>query len=221
MIIGCTFVKAATFLFPPGPGAAGYGMARRRDIPRDEILDAAQFLLQTRGCNGFSIRDLGEEVGLRTASLHYHFPAKADLLSAVVRRYRDRLNARIAEIEAETDVLGARLERVTALFSPLPGQGGRLCVLGVMAADFLTLPPGPAEEARALTANLLGWLTRFISRAKAEGELPPGTDPEATAASLLAAIQGSLLLARTAGPEFTEGVMLAALAGITTAEKHL
>ena len=91
-------------------------MARRRDIPRDEILDAAQHLLQTKGCHGFSLRDLGEEVGLRSASLHHHFPAKADLITAVVRRYRDRLNARIAAIEAETDSLMARLVRVSSLF---------------------------------------------------------------------------------------------------------
>src|SRR5436190_5831409 len=194
-------------------------MARRRDIPRDEILDAAQHLMQTRGCNGFSLRDLGEEVGLRTASLHHHFPAKADLLSAVVRRYRDRLNARIAEIEAETDVLGTRLERVAALFLPLPGQGVRLCVLAVMAADFQTLAPGPAEEARALTANLLGWLTRFLLRAKTEGELPSRTQPESAAAALLATIQGSLLLERTGGPGIAERAVRLTLMEISHPEK--
>jgi TetR/AcrR family transcriptional repressor of nem operon len=195
-------------------------MARRRDIPRDEILDAAQHLLQTRGCNGFSIRDLGDEVGLRTASLHHHFPAKADLLAAIVHRYRDRLNTRIAEIEAETDVLSTRLERVTALFSPLAEQG-RLCVLAVLAADLPTLSPAPADEARALTANLLGWLTRFISRAKAGRELPPATDSESTAALLLAAIQGALLLARTAAPEIAGRAMRQALTEVSGAEKHV
>jgi hypothetical protein len=51
-----------------------------------------------------------------------------------------------------------------------------------------------------LTANLLGWLTRFLSQAEADGELPAGTEPETAAASLLAGIQGALLLERTAGP---------------------
>jgi TetR/AcrR family transcriptional repressor of nem operon len=193
-------------------------MARRRDISRDEILDAAQQLLQTRGCNGFSMRDLGGEVGLRTASLHYHFPAKADLLAAVVSRYRDRLNERIAGIEAETELLRVRLERVAGLFHP-PGQGGKICVLGVMAADFPTLSRGPAEEAKALTANLLGWLTRFLLQAEADGELPAGMEPETTAAAFLADIQGALLLERTAGPGIAERVIHCLLIRITGDEK--
>lgn len=174
-------------------------MARRRDISRDEILDAAQLLLQTRGCNGFSLRDLGNDVGLRTASLHHHFPAKADLIAAIVHRYRDRLNARMAAIEAETDSLTARLALVAAHFFPPAGADG-LCVLGVMAVDALTLPTGPVEETRQLASNLLGWFARFASRARTEGELPSGTDPEVFAGALLGAIQGAKILSRTASP---------------------
>ena len=195
-------------------------MARRRDIPRDEILDAAQHLMETRGCNGFSMRDLGEAVGLRAASLHYHFPAKADLLTAVVRRVRERLNARFAEIEAETDALVARMERVAALISPPPGDGPRLCVLTVMAADRLTLPAAPNDEARQLAANLLGWLTRFASRAKADGELPSGAEPESVAAFLLAAVQGALLLERTGAPGIAGRALRHALTSVTGKEKQ-
>lgn len=195
-------------------------MARRRDIPRDEILDAAQHLVQTRGCHGFSLRDLGNETGLRAASLHHHFPSKADLLAAVVRRYGDRLNARLAEIEAETDAFPARLERAMILLSPLPAENHGLCVLAAVAADSPTLPPGPGEEVRRLASNLLGWLSRFAVRAKAEGELPPETDPESVAAFLLAAIQGSPLLDR-AGVSGADGrVMRQALAIFSASEKH-
>jgi len=194
-------------------------MARRRDIPRDEILDAAQQFMETRGCNGFSMRDLGEEVGLRAASLHYHFPAKADLLTAVVRRVRERLNARFAEIEAETDALAARLERVVALISP-PKDGPRLCTLTVMAADGLTLPPGPHDEARQLAANILGWLARFASQAKADGELPPGAEPESVAAFLLAAVQGALLLERTGPPGIAGRALRHALRSVSGQEKQ-
>src|SRR5688572_216952 len=195
-------------------------MARRRDITHDEILDAAQHLMETRGCNGFSMRDLGEDVGMRAASLHYHFPAKADLLTAVVRRYRDRLNARLAEIEAETDALAARLERVAALIAPLPDNGPRLCVVAVMAADGLTLPPGPNDEARQLAANLLGWLARFASQAKADGELPPGAQPDSIAAFLLAVVQGALLLERTGPPGIAGRVLRHALSFVHGREKQ-
>src|SRR4029079_18393785 len=98
-------------------------------------------------------------------------------------------------------------------------EGGRLCVLGVMAADFLTLPPGPAGEACSLTANLLGWLTRFFSRAKAEGELVDRIKPDSAAASFLATLQGALLLERTAGPGIARQAVHASLMEIANPGK--
>lgn len=63
-----------------------------------------------------------------------------------------------------------------------------------------TLPPGPAEEARQLTANLLGWFARFAAQAKTDGELPPHTDAEAFAGALLSLLLGAGILGQSAPP---------------------
>ena len=57
----------------------------------DRILDVVQTLIQTRGFNAISYRDVAEAIGIRKASIHYHFPSKMDLGQAVIARYRERL----------------------------------------------------------------------------------------------------------------------------------
>ena len=53
------------------------------------ILDAAQVLVQEVGFNGFSYAHIAEKVGIRTASIHYHFPNKEDLGEALITRYTE------------------------------------------------------------------------------------------------------------------------------------
>src|SRR5262249_60601726 len=65
---------------------------------RERVLDVAERLAQTRGFNGFSYADIAAEVGITTASLHYHFPAKADLGRALVERYTDGFQSALAAI---------------------------------------------------------------------------------------------------------------------------
>ncbi len=51
---------------------------------RELLLAHAEKLIRTRGCNGFSYRDLAEHVGVKTSSIHYYFPGKDDLLYEAV-----------------------------------------------------------------------------------------------------------------------------------------
>src|SRR4051812_3098431 len=54
------------------------------------IMDAAQRRMQTGGFGGFSFREIADDVGIKSSSVHYHFPTKEDLAAAVVRRWADR-----------------------------------------------------------------------------------------------------------------------------------
>ncbi len=60
-----------------------------RDTPAaGRILDVAEQLAQTRGLNGFSYADIAAELNVTKASLHCHFPSKADLGRTLITRYR-------------------------------------------------------------------------------------------------------------------------------------
>ena len=62
------------------------------------ILDVAERLAQTRGYNGFSYADIAAQLGVTRASLHYHFPSKAELGRALVERYRGLFGAALDAI---------------------------------------------------------------------------------------------------------------------------
>lgn len=53
---------------------------------RHLILDVAEELLLTRGYVAFSYQDIAARIGIRKASIHYHFPSKADLGLAIIER---------------------------------------------------------------------------------------------------------------------------------------
>src|SRR4026207_442429 len=73
---------------------------------------AAHRILRVR-YNGFSYADLSERFGIRKASIHHHFPAKVDLVVAVVEQARRAIQAQIAAVETGTPVAIEQLAAYT------------------------------------------------------------------------------------------------------------
>src|ERR1700742_3561290 len=68
------------------------------------LMNAAETHMRVGGYGGFSFRDLAAAVGIKSFSVHYHFPTKEDLGAAVVRRWTGRLSAKVdREMEKDPD----------------------------------------------------------------------------------------------------------------------
>ena len=93
----------------------------------DRLLDAAERLTQTRGFNGFSYRDLEQAIGIKTASIHYHFPTKSDLGVAMADRYVARFALGLAEINTAHPKATDRLCSLVDLFQSVIDDK-RFCV---------------------------------------------------------------------------------------------
>lgn len=143
------------------------------------IMDAAEARIRTGGYMGFSFRDLAGDVGIKSASVHYHFPTKEALAAAVARRYKDRFLKTI-----EQDVVAGQ-EIVAAwkagFLRALEADGG-MCLCGTLGAAASTLPYEVRTEARA-------FFEAGLAQLMAHG-LPP-----ARAAQVLATLEGAMLLA--------------------------
>lgn len=96
---------------------------------KDKILDYAQFLVQTRGYNAMSYRDLAEGVGIKTSSIHYYFPSKEDLAVALLDRYRQAFKGALAVIDAETTDPKLKFKRFVDLFVETV-RAGKICLGG-------------------------------------------------------------------------------------------
>src|SRR6201988_4888439 len=71
---------------------------RQKSRTAEQILDLAETLIQTRGYSAFSYQDIADSLGIRKASIHYHFPSKTELGIAVIDRYIARFDAALTEI---------------------------------------------------------------------------------------------------------------------------
>ena len=70
---------------------------KKYDI-HQQILNVAETLIQTKGYNAFSYKDISELVGVKTSSIHYYFPAKEDLGKEVVKQHIDLLVNELEEL---------------------------------------------------------------------------------------------------------------------------
>jgi TetR/AcrR family transcriptional repressor of nem operon len=175
-----------------GPKAARAGA---QVATRDRILDVAEQLMQTRGYNGFSYANVAAEIGIATASLHYHFRTKAELGAAVIERYASRVYGALDVIDAAALDVPQRLASYAEIYSGVLAQD-RMCLIGMLAAEFATLPASMQRTLRAYIGHNERWLEALIGRGRAEGKLSPtGTDREA-ALLLIGALEGAMLIAR-------------------------
>jgi TetR/AcrR family transcriptional repressor of nem operon len=159
------------------------------------ILDVAEELVQTRGLNAMSYADVSSRVGITNASLHYHFPAKADLAAALVDRYSERFFAALEQIEATTDDAGDRLRAYVDIYGAVLARG-RMCLCGMLASDFDTLPGAVQERVSEFFERSYVWLEHVIDEGVARGDLPATPSSYGTAQSLVAGLEGAMLVSR-------------------------
>src|ERR1700747_3483129 len=112
----------------------------KKEQPRtsERILDIAERLVQVRGFNAFSYADVATELGITKASLHYHFPGKAELGLALITRYTERFMRALGEIDGGGRHSRAKLAAYADLYADAL-RGQRMCLCGMLAADYATL----------------------------------------------------------------------------------
>src|SRR5947209_13820676 len=112
-----------------------------KEEPRtaQRILDIAERLVQTRGFNSFSYADIAKELGITTASLHYHFRGKAELGQALITRYSGRFRDALDRIDRDVPDPSAKLEAYADLYASVL-EGKRMCMCGMLAAEYQNLP---------------------------------------------------------------------------------
>ena len=173
-------------------------MTERTDTA-EQILETARELVQTRGYNAFSYADIAAEIGIRTASIHYHFPSKSDLGRELVARYRDGFRRIFREIDAQTADPLRKLELYAQAYLQVLQDRSRMCLAGMLAADISTLAPPIREEVRGFFADGEEWLARVLAEGRAQGKLRFEGPPEAEAQLLVAGLEGAMLVARSYG----------------------
>jgi TetR/AcrR family transcriptional repressor of nem operon len=173
---------------------------RVKQEPRtaERILDIAERLLQTRGFNNFSYADIATELGITTASLHYHFPGKAELGQALITRYAERFADALSQIDRDLPDAYTKLEAYARLYADVL-RGKRMCMCGILAAEYQTLPkPMRSAVIRFFDDNQL-WLADVLAQGLADRSLTFSGSADDIAQGILSTLEGAMLVARPYG----------------------
>ena len=102
---------------------------------KDLLLDAAEQRIRTSGYNGFSFRDLANDLGIKSSSVHYHFTTKEDLVEGTVNRYTKTLLAALGD-PADLVVKGQNpIVAFAKAYEASYLQSKAMCLCGVLAAE--------------------------------------------------------------------------------------
>lgn len=164
---------------------------------RTLLLDAAQHLVQTQGYNAFSYADIAARVGIRKASIHYHFPSKSALGRALIVRYRTRFRQSLTLIKEKSDNAFNALKHYVDLYSAVIQDENRMCLCGMLAVEMETLPESMQEELQGFFAENVVWLTAVLEEGFRTKTVTYTGSAEAEAQSLLAGLQGAMLVSRS------------------------
>lgn len=172
---------------------------------RQALLDLAGELFLRQGYLGFSYSDLAEKLGLRKASIHYHFASKEELGTAVLRDYQQRFGSWRKRMRKRP--VAEQFPALVALFKSFLALGG-ICPCGMASAEYLLLPAAMQQVLQNFYAEQEQALIDILQAARAEGLLSANLDVEAQALQLGATLQGAIQIARMQEqPEWFEQIM--------------
>lgn len=160
---------------------------------REAILLAARNIAQSQGYNGLNFRDLATEVGIKPASIYYHFPSKADLGVAVARRYWEDGAAALEAISEETPDAIEALHRFPEIFRRSLEAENRLCLGSFVGAETDNLPKEMTLEIQAFAEVNVAWLSKLLVAVK----VCAPADSEVRARAIFSAVAGAQLIARS------------------------
>jgi TetR/AcrR family transcriptional regulator, transcriptional repressor for nem operon len=174
----------------------------------DDILACARSLIVAGSYNGFSYADIASVVGISKPSIHHHFPSKADLVRALVARYRDEAMSGIAQLERQISSPIEQLRSYTSYWEAcIADASAPFCVCALLASQLPVLPEEVAVEVRAHFRSLSAWLTSVLERGQRQGVLHLTCTPRVEAEAFMAGVHGAMLSARAYGDPKMFGVV--------------
>jgi len=168
--------------------------------PRKEALVAAAYqILATRGFEGLRTREVAATVGVNIATLHYYFPHKEDLIRGVVAHAMERFRGTLSGAGSAEEQLRAHFRGLRRLSRDEPELFtvmAELAIRGVRDTSLRKIVGGTDDAWRAMLRTLL-------RRARDEGAVDAGLDPDGMAAVIVATLKGTFMLP-AAEPENVE-----------------
>lgn len=183
-----------------------------------EIAEHTKLLLAAGGYNGFSYADVSNRVHIGKASIHHHFPSKADLVLTVVKRHREQSRDGLAALDRQLDDPLARLAAYTEYWSECIREGtSSMCICAMLAAELPILPQEVANEVHGYFDDLTAWLATVLEQGIVKAQFNLRDSALVEAQAFMSTVHGAMLTARALNnPESFQAISRAAISQLTT-----
>ena len=156
---------------------------------KEALLKAAEDKVRVGGYDNFSFRELAAEVGIKSASVHYHFPTKADLGAELAHQYTDAFLEALGEPSSLIDDGKNPIDVYTGLFRHALLSDNKMCLCGLLGAQGESLPEKVRAEVKRFFKKNLAWLNEAHT---ANGE----NDPAQAAITTVSLLEGAMMISK-------------------------
>jgi AcrR family transcriptional regulator len=191
------------------PGAAGLKTVNVRtrldaEVRSKMIVDAAFMTIAKDGFEGLRTREIAKLVGINSATLHYHFPTKEDLIEGVANQLEGRFRAeKISPTEKEraVDALDRQLKDAIFYYVERPEM------LAVYREFVGRAPRDPVIKklVHRLHADWQTDIVKTLNRGRDDGSFRADLDSEAAARIILSTVWGLVAYIFPSKDDFTAG----------------
>ncbi|MFY0680689.1 MAG: TetR/AcrR family transcriptional regulator [Thalassovita sp.] len=150
----------------------------------EQIMDIAERDMRKNGFDAVSFRKIAAEIGIKSASVHYHFATKGDLSAAVTQRYSDRFIEVLGSASAPQETAKDRIARLAAAYIASYQVNSSICLCAALGSVASHLPPETAQGVKGFYHRLIAWTETAMQ----------GQDYSLTPALILSLLQGSMTL---------------------------
>ena len=161
---------------------------------RARIVEAAAALIHARGVAGTTLEDVKVAAEVSGSQMYHYFPDKNELVQAVIDYQADTIVKHNRQALGSPKGVEAWRKMVVTGVRSTQGKGG--CALGSLGGQLAESDP----EARVLmAAGFDQWAAAISDGLRSlhtDGKLPSDIDPDDLATTLLATLQGGLLLSQ-------------------------
>ncbi|MDX8568247.1 TetR/AcrR family transcriptional regulator [Elizabethkingia sp. HX XZB] len=160
---------------------------------REKIILLGDNLIRKKGYNAFSFGDISKKLGIKNASIHYHFTTKTTLVIAIIQKHHILLEKFKRRIANENPL--QKLIQFLSVYAVAKSEG-RISILGSLSNDYYSFEPEVQAELKILTDNTLNWLTDTLKDGKKEGFFNYNMDHHTKALMIITNILGAEHLSR-------------------------
>ncbi|EMJ97660.1 TetR/AcrR family transcriptional regulator [Leptospira alstonii] len=161
---------------------------------REKIVTLARDYFQNVGFQSFSFQNIADDLGIKKASIHYHYPSKDELgLEILEVYYRDfeEYKKNIKERSPRVRLFG-----LFKLYDSYTGENGRICPFGVVGAEYHVLAQTIRDKTRVLHNQHRDFLIQTLDDGIKDGSFTLTLGVRDTADLFMSAIQGAMQISR-------------------------